>query len=178
MMRAMQQIMAPLSRKLGLLVNRAVINLIDDSGKTQRLQATVLADEARESIEHMQPAGYKSVPLPGSDAVVLAVGGNGDHRIAIVTHDPEARPRDWQPGDVGIYHLLTGDLIWMRADGSVEITAQQRVLIRTPELRLEGNLQVSGDIADRQGSLRELRTTFNAHSHPPDAPAQPAPQMV
>jgi phage baseplate assembly protein V len=170
--------LAPLRRGLATVVGRAIVQLVDDSLKTQNLQIVVRADEPREAVEHFQPAGFKSVPLPGAESVVLALGGNGDNRIAVVTHDKRHRPTDWEPGDVGLYHTVTGDLIWLRASGAIEVTASGDVSIKTGgKLTLDGDLFVSGDVHDGSTSMRQMRALYNQHSNPSNGSATPIPQM-
>lgn len=165
-------------RQLTSLVNRAVVHLVNDQGKTQLLQVEAHVDEVRDEVEHFQPAGFVSVPLPGCEAVVVAVEGNGDHRIAVVVHDKRSRPTGWLPGETGIYNLKTGDLIRFRADGSIELTATSDVKIKAPVVRIEGRFEVTGDIADAQGSMGEMRAIFNAHGHTPTSSTPPSTPMV
>lgn len=177
MMGLIHKATAPLSRRITALVNRARVQLVNDKSKTQSLQVTVLEDETRDAVEHFQAAGFKSVPLVGAEALVLAVGGDGDHRIAVVVHDKKSRPTGWKPGETGIYNLTTGDLIHLKADGSIEITATRALKIKAPQVEIEGNVVVNGELSDRHGSLSQMRTTFNQHSHSANGSSTPAPIM-
>lgn len=178
MIAAMNKLLNPLRRTVGVLVNRAVVTLVSDTFKTQSVQIVAMVDEVRDAVEHMQPAGFKSVPLAGSEAIVLAIGGNGDHRVAVMVHHKDSRPQGWDAGDVGIYHQVTGDLIRIKADGSIEITAKAKVVIKAPTVRVEGNIEATGQISDAQGSMSEMRIAHNAHNHPPEATAPPSSPMV
>lgn len=178
MIAAFNQMLNPLRRAIAAAANRAVVHLVDDSSKTQLLQIEAREDEVREAVEHFQPAGFKSVPLAGSEAVVLAVGGNADHRVALAVHDKEARPTGWEPGEVGIFNLTTGDVIRLHADGTIDITATATVRITAPNVEIVGNLKVSGQISDAVGSMAQIRTTYNAHTHAAEGAAPPVPSMT
>lgn len=178
MMPLIHKVMAPLRRQVGAMVNRARVQLVNDRSKTQSLQVVVLDDETREDVEHFQPAGFKSVPLANAEAVVLAVGGDGDHRIAVVVHDSKTRPTGWEPGETGIYNLTTGDLIRIKADGSIEITATSAIKIKAPLVEIDGDLKVNGEVSDAIGSMNQIRAAHNIHAHPPEASAPPSVLMV
>jgi len=64
------------------------------------------------------------------------------------------------PGELRIVHSSGASLVFAN-DGTV---------------RLEGDLQVTGDIADRYGSLSQLRGHYNQHVHPGSTGTHPVPQ--
>src|SRR5574343_1719270 len=175
MISVIHRVMAPLARQVAGLMTRAVVHRVNDATPTQSVQLTALAGETLDGVEHFQPAGFKSVPLAGAEALVAAIGGAAGHRVAVVVHDKTSRPDNWQPGDVGLYHLVTGDMIWLRANGAIEIHASKKLRITAPDLELVGNLKVSGSIADRHGSLDAVRAAYNSHAHGNTPP--PMPQM-
>lgn len=183
-MSGVDRLLAAQQRRMSGIVRRAIVQLVDDSKGTQLLQVAVLGeDDPRDQVEHMQPAGYKSVPLVGSEAVILAAGVDGANSVAAVVHDKAARPKGWEPGDVGLYHLKTGGLLLrLRADGTIQIQAGRAVEIEANvkikgDLSVTGNVRATGDVYDRIGSMYQVRVTYNGHSHAANGSAPPSPLM-
>lgn len=85
------------------MVTRAVIELVNDKLKTQRLQLTLLADQHVDDVEHMQPYGVSFVPPAGSEALALAVAGARSHTVAICAQHPGERPTGGKPRTGGLY---------------------------------------------------------------------------
>ena len=155
MYHALQQMIQPLSRRVVGLVQRATLIRQQDN----RLQVWGTEGDLKDGVEQFGQLGIKVVPLPGAEAIVVAIGGDASHRVVIATRDESREPDVGEPGDVLIYHLTSPTRIWMRADGSVYIN---------------GPL-IADEIRDAHGSLAELRQIYNAHGHPPAAPGKPIP---
>lgn len=180
----LHRLLRPLAHRVAGMVNRAVVRLVDDSRRTQAIQLVVRADETRDRVEHFQPAGFKSVPLDGAEALVVAVSGNGDHRVAVVVHDKRHRPTDWAAGDVGLYHPTAKSLVWLRANGDVEVVAAGKLKIKAPKVEIEGDLMVDGNVrakgtvADHLSTLDRMREIYGQHGHGNNGSAPPVPPMV
>ncbi|MFB9087672.1 phage baseplate assembly protein [Erwinia tracheiphila] len=65
MIRQINKITAGLQRRLRLLISRGVVNMANDSLRTQNLQVTMLADETADDVERFQNYGHSSVPPGG-----------------------------------------------------------------------------------------------------------------
>lgn len=115
------KMLAPVQRRVRLMVARGVIKLVDDSKKLQSVQVAMRADELRDDAEHFQHYGYSSVPQAGSEAIVLLVGGNSDHPVVISIDDRRYRPKDLSEGEVCLYTLANGKRVLCKADGKIEI---------------------------------------------------------
>lgn len=118
----LRKVLAPIQRRVMLMVVRSVIILADDSGKVQRLQMQLLADETVDDVDRIQEYGFTSRPLPGAEAVTLAVGGNRDHLVVIATEDRRTRPKDLLAGEVKVYHFL-GYNLHFKNSGTAKLTA-------------------------------------------------------
>ena len=78
----------------------------------QTLDARLLHNELLTGIEHFQPGyGLNSVPMPpeqgstkAAEVIVGFINGNRSHPIVIRIDDRRYRPKNWNPGDVGLYH--------------------------------------------------------------------------
>lgn len=101
--RIFSRLIAPLSRRVRLMVGRAVLTAVNDAGGLQTVQVKLLADEVRDGVERMQQYGFTSVPLPGAEGVMVSVGGSRDHGIVIAMDDRRYRIKGLQPGEVALY---------------------------------------------------------------------------
>ncbi|WP_282265917.1 phage baseplate assembly protein V [Stenotrophomonas sp. PS02298] len=156
--------------KLRLMISRAVVALIDDARQVQELQLEMLDEEARAKSERFQQYGFTSVPLPGAEAIVVAVGGSRSHMVALAVDDRRYRKRDLAPGEVSLYShegdyvlFKNGRIVEVRAGTSLRVDAPNAVY--TGNLHVEGNITCDGDISDKSGSMQEMRATFNGHDH-------------
>ena len=111
-----------LRARIGAVVRRGVISNSSSAGQLQTLQVKTLADDVRDDVEHMEPYGFTSHPPGGSEGVVLNVGGDTGHPIAINFGNRGSRPTDLEAGEVAIYHQ-NGAQIVLRNDGTVTLSS-------------------------------------------------------
>ncbi|MFC3716798.1 phage baseplate assembly protein V [Luteimonas soli] len=163
--------LATVQRRVGLIVSRAIIKLVNDAAKLQGVQVVLLDGEARAEVERFQQYGFTSVPLADCEAIALAVGGSRSHMVVVATDDRRYRRVDLKPGETCIYNQH-GDRVHVREDGTIDVVASSKVYVDAPETKCTGNLHVQGDItcdgdvSDHSGSMQEMRDTYNAHTHP------------
>lgn len=166
--------MMPLLRRLGLVVNRCRILLVDAATRIPRAQVEILRGDLHE-LEIAQPQGLASLPADGEVGEGVVVSPNGNRSLGVVfpVLDRHHRPDDVTAGETALYAAGgSGALVRLLPDGSV--------LIQAPAgLRVEGSLEVEGevrDLADAGGlSMSEMRAIYNIHTHagpgtPPDVP--------
>lgn len=190
---ALRALVRPLARRVALLAARGVVRLSDDSTGLQGLQAEFLTDEVRGPLERFGEYGWSSRPPRGSEVVALFFNGNRDHGVVVAVEDRAGRPTDLAEGESCAYNGH-GVRIYLRADGSIEITAAGGVDVDAPSLRLSGNLVVdgtidaagsiasAGSVSDAAGPLEEIRERYNLHTHAgvetgSGTSAQPLPPM-
>ena len=130
------------------MVQRVIVRLIDDDAHTQFFQTEGLAEHPDDDVEHHQPYGFTSHPPPGSTALLLAVGGDASHPVAVNAFHPDKRPTGLKEGEVGLYDHEGRLLLLVKAGASPEI------LVGAPDATEPALL---GDIAV---------TTYDAHVHP------------
>ncbi|MFA6971625.1 MAG: phage baseplate assembly protein V [Gallionella sp.] len=172
MMRTISKMIAPVSRRLRLTVSRAVITLVNDSLKTQRMQLSLLDGEVMDGVERFQEYGFSSVPLPGCQAVMVCIGGSRSHGIVAATEDGRHRVKGLLPGETVIYDDL-GQKVYLSRNGIVIDGAGLPLnIINVPQTNLSGNLHVAGsivadaDISDHGNkSMAGMRTVYNGHTH-------------
>lgn len=141
------------------MLARGEITAVNNAGLRQTIQATGFADELLDNVERFQPYGLFSVPVPGSETLLLFVGGQRDHAISTVVDDPAlksvANVLALTPGEVAIVGA-GGASVTLRANGTVQITGNTVIT---------GNLAVTGTVADGVGTMGAMRSTYNSHTH-------------
>lgn len=103
LIRVVERLIAPLRRRVMLMVGRGVVRLVDDRLGRQRVQIEALSGEILDDVERCQEYGFTSCPPPGSDAIVLALGGMRQHPVAVSVESPEHRAARGGMGEVVLY---------------------------------------------------------------------------
>ena len=73
-----------LRRRVMLMIGRAVLTVVNDATPLQTVQVEGLPGEIIDGAERFQIYGLTSHPLPGADALVLAVGGVRQHPVILI----------------------------------------------------------------------------------------------
>lgn len=102
-MTVLSRALAPIAKRLRLMVSRGVVELVNDSLKCQGLQVSLLSDEIADDVERFQDYGITSVPFVGAEALFLSVGANRSHGIVACVTDRRHRPKNMAEGDVCLY---------------------------------------------------------------------------
>lgn len=101
--RVMSRVMAPMIRRMRLLLTRAVVRIVDPVALMQRLQVEALAGEVLDGVEHFEAYGLTSRAQAGSEAIVASLGGTRSHAVAIVVSDRRYRVKNLAAGEVCLY---------------------------------------------------------------------------
>lgn len=189
--RTIEKLMAPLARRVKLMIGRCVIDLVDDTQLEQVIQAKLLDGEIR-TLERYQQYGFTSVPHQRAEGICAFIGGNRDHGIVIATGDRRYRLSGLADGEVALYddqgqkiHLKRGKEIEISGCDTltasvgqqatvtcplVNVVASTRVNMTTPLLQVSGNITAGGNITDLSSSggrsMADMRSTYNGHTHP------------
>lgn len=102
-MKELSKAVAPLARKVGNMLARGAVTLVNAAGKLQTLQVSLLADELKDTVDHLEPYGFTSNPPVGSEVLVCFIEGDRSHGVAIAAADRRYRVQNLQSGDVAIY---------------------------------------------------------------------------
>lgn len=165
---AIKRLIDPLKRKVLLGIARAIVKAVNDDPKVQRMQVALLADEVRDSLEVFNHYGFTSVPFADCEAVAVFPGGSRSHGIIIAHEDRRYRLKGLQGGEVALY-TDEGDYIKLCRGNKIEIHTPTAEF--SGDVEIKGKLDVVGDItseaeiADKDGSIGGVRTTFNGHDH-------------
>jgi phage baseplate assembly protein V len=152
-----QRLLMPIKRKIFLLFGRGIVEAIDNTGKTQKIQVTGLNNETITDIERLQNYGFESYPDIDSDleAALLFGYGNRDQGISVCVHDRDNRPTDLTVGDVRVYDKnsnkitldsdgiliedANGNTITLDSDGMlVEDTNGNTIEMKSGEINITG----------------------------------------
>ena len=119
LIRAIGRIERRLLARARSLIRRGTAASVDSTGQGQVMQAKTLADQVRDKVEIFEQYGFTSSPQPGGECLILNVGGDTGHAVAILCGG-RARPAGINPGEVAVYQE-SGSAIVLRTDGSIEV---------------------------------------------------------
>lgn len=132
------------------IVTRGKVTRARTLGGRVLLDMTMTDGERRRDVELLLPTGVTALPANGADLVVLEVGGNRQHLVAMVADDPNLRITGLAPGEFGMRDAQ-GQQVIFRADGiaiegalkidvtasgPVNVTATDTVTVEAPRINL------------------------------------------
>lgn len=145
-MNELAKLLAPLARRLGNMVARGAVSAVNSATKMQSLQLRLMADETKDNVEHFEPFGFTSRPLPGAEHVTVFMDGDRSHGITVVVADRRYRLTGLQDGEAAL-HDAYGNKAHFKRDGTLDVVASAKVQITSPLVTMSGNLQVTGNIS-------------------------------
>lgn len=191
LMRQLEKMLSPLYRKLRMLATRGVVQLVDPSTLLQELQIAALGQEVLDNIEHWEPYGFTSNPHPGAEALLLSLGGDRDHTVAVNVADRRFRLTGLASGEVAlatdegdVMHFRRGNQILIDTMGTLvanagtsatittplaTIVASTKVVFDTPLTQCTGDFDAAGSVSDATGSMQGMRDIYNGHTAPGDS---------
>ena len=86
-----------------------------------------MEDEIISEIERFQPYGLTSCPHNGSEAMLLFVGADRSHPVAVVVDDRRYRLKNLKPGEVVLY-TDEGDYIHLKRGNIIEVSTKKLVV--------------------------------------------------
>lgn len=126
------------------MVSRCTVALANAARKMQALQIRLTAGEVKDDVEHMEPYGYTSRPLPGAEGVAVFPGGDRSHGVVVVVADRRFRLKGLKSGEVALYtdegdkiHFERGRKLTV-VTATLNIQASESVDIQSPELKHNG----------------------------------------
>jgi phage gp45-like len=165
-----KRLIDPLKKKVFLLMGRAILTAINNTGTTQRLQAEGLADEVLDGVERFQEYGFDSFPWEGAQAAIIYPDGNRDSGVVVSVHDRRYRPTNLVQGEVVSYtdedsttpfriHLKRNRILFIRAD-KFDFDSDTEMIIISPKIALGEEWASVRKLIDER--FQEL---FNKHVH-------------
>ena len=153
----LERALRPVMDRVRGLVARGSVRRTRNGSDEQlgRLQVGLGGRAVHEDIVHAQPYGFGSRPREGAEAWILFPHGGRSAGYALVTDDRRGRP-SLEEGEAVLYNAVTGTRVHLRNDGSVRVKG---------DLVVEGSISATGPIDDGVGSLDQIRSTYNLHTH-------------
>lgn len=143
------KLLNPLRIRVLNMVTRALVKKIDATTKLQTIQVEMLAGEVRDGLEHFQAYGFASkagVPnQKGPEAIVLRVGGAGDHPVVIMVSDRRYLPPNLESGEVAVYDAQRSSFV-LKANGDAVITPASGKCRIEADLTVDGKILATGDV--------------------------------
>lgn len=127
---AVEGAVRPLRDRVRGLVVRGAVKLLVDSGGLQRVQVACTAGEVAEDVEVLAVPGFTARPAT-AEALVLSVGGNVSHRVALIFDRTTRLAGELAVGEAAMHVGVTGQVVHLKANGDVVATpkAAQKVLL-------------------------------------------------
>jgi len=142
------QMLKPLRNRVYLMITKAVIETVNDSGGMQVVKLSSLAGEERDEIERFQNFGFSSHPPPNAEAIAVSVLGNRDNLVVIVADDRATRPKDLEEGESVFYNAF-GDKLILNKEGTLKGTLSKNMEITLDKLKLQNDTSEIIDILSR-----------------------------
>jgi len=172
------KLIAPFARRLGNMLARGSVAAVNAASKMQMLQVRLLADEVKDSVEHVEPYGFTAHPKAGAEAIAAFFDGDRSHGVVLVVADRRYRLTGLAEGEMAIHddlgqkvHLTRGGIV---IDGAglpltiqnvptATIKASTKVRLETALLEVTGQIK---DLCDSTGkTMADQRTKYNLHTH-------------
>ncbi|MFW2176669.1 MULTISPECIES: phage baseplate assembly protein domain-containing protein [unclassified Moraxella] len=141
-------------------VRQAICGFVKRRGTP--LQVTGLSEEIIDNVRIMQQVGFASDLPVDSQVVMLPIGGRATNMVIIASGEAPIVVTA-NEGEVVIYdqfgHEIRLGKAGIKMIGNVDVQGN---------ITTHGNITANGQINDMQGSMAEIRTIYNSHSHVTD----------
>jgi phage baseplate assembly protein V len=121
---------------------RGVRTALLRTSKIQLLSAEGLAGEQLDRHELFQQFGFTSAPPAGTQVIVLPLGGRTSAAVVVATEHGGYRFQLGADGEVAIYNQW-GDYVHLRADRSIHLVAQAKVVIDTDVVEINAGTSMT-----------------------------------
>jgi len=112
----MNRLLEPIRNRIRIMINKAVLNLVDDSTGIQLIQADIVEDSTKDKIPRIQQYGFTSVPKKDAQVILACLNGNRSNSIALAVDDSRYRVKNLSDGNVAIYDC-NGNMVKLTDDG-------------------------------------------------------------
>ena len=138
------KLIAPFARRISNMLARGSLLMADSSTKMQTLQVRLFGEETRGGIEHFEPFGFTSCPLPGAEPFAVFPSGDRSHGIVLIVADRRYRLTGLAAGEVAL-HDDQGQKVHITRTGIV-IQSALKVRITAADIELHASHSYSWDV--------------------------------
>lgn len=164
------KVLAPLRRRVLLMIGRAVLRAVDDAGGLQRVQVEGFAGELLSDRDRWQAYGVTSHPHPGADALILSPGGQRS-AAAILVDDRRYRLKALAAGEVALYDDL-GQVVRLKRNGiavdsplNIRLTTDGVLRLEGDGVEIHGRTYVQTDVAGKGARETHGGGVWHTDSH-------------
>lgn len=171
-----------LHRRIRMILAPAVIKTTDDTGSLLKGQININGTpEVIDPIGIMYAYGFHANPLPNTDATALFLAGDRSNPIIVATNHQQSRPRNYKPGEIGIY-TDEGDTVTLNRENKLNITSKDRVTVKgtnkvaldTPLTEITKDVKAHGKIDASEGFFKNGVPVGGGGAAGPPGPQGPA----
>lgn len=120
---------------------RGAMSMVNTAPNVALVQVSGMAGETVQDNELFQHFGFSSNPPAGSAVIVLPLGGKTSQAVIIASEHGQYRLKNLAAGEVVIYNKQ-GDKVYIKQDGTIEVTASSTVLVNSPVVDVTASSKV------------------------------------
>jgi len=155
--RFLERVLAPIKRRILMMLARSVVLDSNDSKKVQQLKLKILSGEIRDNIESFQNYGVTSRPPDGAEALIVFIGGNRDHGICVGVNDRESRLKDLEKGEVALF-TDEENYIWLKRDKELHVRADKLKFQGETDELMQVLVDITSELVDAFDTLYQDTT--------------------
>lgn len=142
------------------VVMRGIVTLVDDAKKLQALQLELTdEDDVVDEVEHFQPYGVSFRPPADAEAIVVSVGSDQDHLVALAVQSRSKRPTGIEEEEGGLYCL--GEFkVFLDKNGIVHLGA------KSGAAKVARDDRVEAELSKIKTELSKIQTTLTTGTSP------------
>lgn len=156
-------LLRPIWRALQGVVVTGTWHASDAGEGIDRGQISLRSGENLDGVPKPQQYGFRSRPLDGAELVCVRRGAKADGPIVICVDDRRYHLAAMADGEVAIYDDL-GSYVHLQRGGKIEVKAAGGLTV-VGDLKVQGKIEATGDVADSIGTLALFRQKYNVHTH-------------
>lgn len=125
--------------------------------------------------QDLKPLGIYGISFnPPLDSFGVAFSANGyDDDIFVAVDRPDLRFKNLLPGELKIGNYLTGDFVYFKADGTVEVTSSVKITVTAPEVKIVAStkVEITSPLVEVSGTVEAADfispsvPSYEAHVH-------------
>lgn len=142
-------------RKIRRINQRGLVRRVSYANNTRFMQLQGEGTEPLDNIEHLEPFGFTSHPVPGAEGIVLAFNGNTSHTVVFCVGDRRYRLQV-EEGEVAIYN---------RHGDKVHIKDNREILAKAPKIILDADEVESTGPITAPDFVTDDNVSLNGHDH-------------
>lgn len=155
----------PLRERLRGAIVRGVVKVLSDGAGLQRVQVSATADEVSDDVEVICAPGFTARPAAGVEALLLSVGGNPAHRVALLFDRQTRYKGELAVGEAAMYIGHGAQVILLKASGDIVIVPKSGSDVKLGAAAATKHVALAEDV---QARFDVLKAAINAWTPVPN----------